>query len=210
MARSTGQRAGLSRRQVLDAAHHLLAERGLDGLTIRSLAERLDVVPTAVYRWVDNKAALLDALIDDTLTAAEVPPDTAAPVEALRGLLVAVFDAICTRPALAPLYLDRRTSPGPTASAIREHLERLLRDAGVSPRVAATATPVLLVHALGFAAFVQQTDGEPRLLRGAGMGAPRETFTRGLDWLITGITTSPRGSARGRTTHGRPRRGTEA
>ncbi|WP_284745966.1 TetR/AcrR family transcriptional regulator [Amycolatopsis sp. RTGN1] len=187
MARSTGQHAGLSRRQVLDAAQELLAERGLDGLTIRSLAERLDVVPNAVYRWVDNKAALLDALIDDTLAAAEVSPGTAAPLEELHSLLLAVFDAICTRPALAPRFLDRRTSPGPTASAIREQIERLLLDAGVSPRAAATATPVLLVHALGFAAFVQQTEGEPRLLHGAGMGTPRETFTSGLDWLISGI-----------------------
>ncbi|WP_329347265.1 TetR family transcriptional regulator [Streptomyces sp. NBC_01261] len=188
MPRTTGQRAGLSRRQVLDAAHHLLAERGLDGLTIRSLAERLDVAPNAVYRWVDNKAALLDALIDDTLACVEVPPDAAAPAEALRSLLLAVFDAICARPALALLYLDRRTSPGPTASAIREHIERLLLDAAVSSRVAATATPVLLVHALGFAAFVQQTEGETGLLHGADMGTARETFTCGLDWLIAGIT----------------------
>lgn len=189
MSRTTGQHAGLSRRQVLDAAHDLLAERSLDGLTIRSLAERLDVVPTAIYRWVENKAALLDALIEDTLAAVTAPSGAVTPAEALRGLLLSVFDAICTRPALAPLYLDRRISPGPVATAIPRNIERLLRSAGAPPGVAATASPVLLVHTMGFAAFVEQTEGGARLLRRDGLRTPRETFIRSLDWLITGIFT---------------------
>ncbi|MBD0283747.1 MAG: helix-turn-helix transcriptional regulator, partial [Thermoleophilaceae bacterium] len=58
-ARAPGQRAGLSRDRVLAAAHELLADGGLDALTMRALAERLGVRPNALYSHVASKTELI-------------------------------------------------------------------------------------------------------------------------------------------------------
>jgi AcrR family transcriptional regulator len=53
-------RPGLSRDRILTAADELLAAGR--PLTMRGVAERLDVTAMALYRWFDDKDELLDAL----------------------------------------------------------------------------------------------------------------------------------------------------
>lgn len=48
--------------RVLDAAMQLLADEGLEGLTLQRLAAELGYVTTALYRYFDSKDALLAAL----------------------------------------------------------------------------------------------------------------------------------------------------
>jgi AcrR family transcriptional regulator len=52
-------RPGLSEAAIVEAAKGLLAERGVDGLTMRALSDRLGVALGATYRHVPNKHALL-------------------------------------------------------------------------------------------------------------------------------------------------------
>lgn len=53
-----------TRTEILDAAHDLLAERGIDAVTMRSLAGRVGITPMAIYRHFADRHALLDALHD--------------------------------------------------------------------------------------------------------------------------------------------------
>lgn len=53
---------GLTRQVVVDAALAVLDERGLDGLTVRAVAERLDVKAPALYWHVRDKQELLDEM----------------------------------------------------------------------------------------------------------------------------------------------------
>src|ERR1022692_1887580 len=54
--------AGLSRNQVLDAALQIAETDGIERLTIRGLAGKLGVAPTAIYWHVGGKQALLDGV----------------------------------------------------------------------------------------------------------------------------------------------------
>jgi AcrR family transcriptional regulator len=56
-------RESLSRAAVVDAARELLTSEGLNGLSLRRLAARLDVTAAALYAYVDNKQDLLEAVI---------------------------------------------------------------------------------------------------------------------------------------------------
>lgn len=53
---------GLTREQIVAAALELLNEQGMDALTVRALASRLDVKAPALYWHVRNKQELLDEM----------------------------------------------------------------------------------------------------------------------------------------------------
>ena len=56
------------------AALALLEERGLENLSIRALAARLDVSPMHLYRFFRDKEELLDLVTDAALGADLIPP----------------------------------------------------------------------------------------------------------------------------------------
>ena len=53
---------GLTRQRIVAAALELLDEEGIDRLTVRALAQRLDVKPPALYWHVRDKQELLDEM----------------------------------------------------------------------------------------------------------------------------------------------------
>jgi TetR/AcrR family tetracycline transcriptional repressor len=59
----------LTRDEIVDAALSLLDETGLDGLTLRALAERLGIQAPTLYWHVRNKAHLLDLMAEAIVRA---------------------------------------------------------------------------------------------------------------------------------------------
>ena len=57
-------RPALSRERVLRTAVDLAERGGIESLSMRKLAQALDVVPMALYQHVANKDELLNALVD--------------------------------------------------------------------------------------------------------------------------------------------------
>ena len=181
-SRAPGQRAGLTRARVLAAARELLAESGLAGVTMRALAQRLGVSPNALYSHVASKTALVDDVLDDLLAEVEAPdPATADPVAGLHALMASTHAVLLAHPDLVGLYLARQGARGPNAVRLGEVMLALLARAGVTGAAAREAQRVLIVYAIGFAAFTVEPGDAPRP---AELGA---TFERGLRWLLAGI-----------------------
>ncbi|MEK8169181.1 TetR family transcriptional regulator [Streptomyces sp. M19] len=89
----------LRRADVLSGALALLDEGGLEGLTMRRLAARLDVQAGALYWHFTNKQALLDAMADKLIEGVgeNLPPgpwdeQAAALAHRLRAALLAHRD----------------------------------------------------------------------------------------------------------------------
>src|ERR1700757_4829453 len=78
--------------EILTAAQQEMAEHGAAGLSLRAVARRLEMVPSAVYRYFPNRDALLTALIVDAYlalaAAAEDADRTAGAVPLQRWLAV--------------------------------------------------------------------------------------------------------------------------
>ena len=181
MPRGPGQRAGLTRAAVLDTAHALLAEEGLEALSMRALARRLGVAPNALYSHVPGKTELVDALLDDRLSLVEEPAaDAPDPIEALAALMTSTYEVLLTRPDLVPLYLSRQGSRGPNAVRLGVTMDALLARLGLAVDAVPPARRALILHAIGGAAFA-----------GADGPVPAETaradFARSLRWLLAGI-----------------------
>lgn len=52
--------------QILDTTLEIIAEKGLAGVNTSEIAQRIGIVPSALYRHFENKDALIDALLDRT------------------------------------------------------------------------------------------------------------------------------------------------
>jgi TetR/AcrR family transcriptional regulator, tetracycline repressor protein len=173
---------------VLAAARALLADRGLEGLTMRALAERLGVRANALYSHVDGKTALLDDLLDDVLAEVEAPGgDAPDPTRGLHTIMASTHEVLLAHPDLVPAYLARQGARGPNAQRLGDVMLALLERAGVSGPRAIEARRALIVYTIGFAAFATRPLFEPG---GADDVNPanRESFERGLQWLLAGIT----------------------
>jgi len=186
--RQPGQRAGLSHAAVLAAARQLLAERGLEALSMRALAARLDVSPNALYSHVESKTGLVDDLLDDTLAAVKAPhPDVEDPLEGLHALMASTYEVLLVHAELVPAYLARQGARGPNARRLGELMLALLQRAGVTGPDAREALHVLIVHTIGAAAFATRSPLTPDIPARATEENHRAEFDHGLQWLLTGI-----------------------
>ncbi len=72
-----------TRTRILRAARKLFDEKGLEDLSLRSVAKRVGITPMAIYRHFDSKEALVDALVLDGLAQWSSRVDALPPA---RGL----------------------------------------------------------------------------------------------------------------------------
>lgn len=180
MPRAPGQRAGLTHDAVLSAARTVFAERGLPGLSMRSVAGELGVAPNALYSHVADKNALVDALLDDLLGALTPPAPDADPLTGVRATMLATFDLLAGHPDLVPLYLARQGARGPHARALGAAMVLLLARLGLDDAAAGRVVRALIVSTLGYAALATADD--------AGLGPPelRADLEVTLDWIVRG------------------------
>jgi len=54
-----------TRQAIIDAARAILLKDGIESLSMRSLAEKVDYSPAALYKYFDNKEKILDALREE-------------------------------------------------------------------------------------------------------------------------------------------------
>lgn len=52
--------------QILDTTLEIISEKGLAGVNTSEIAQRVGIVPSALYRHFESKEALIDALLDRT------------------------------------------------------------------------------------------------------------------------------------------------
>jgi TetR/AcrR family tetracycline transcriptional repressor len=180
----------MSRRdEVLQAALALLDEVGLDDLTVRRLAERLDVAPSALYRHYASKSALVDAMVEAIVaqaTAEGAPEPQPGDDWAVRVHAVAA--------GMRSMMLSRRdgarllttyATPGPTAIEAFERFTALFQDAGLGLAAARRAVDTVVCYVNGFAIEEQtRRPADPARRRQAERD---EDFHAGLDLIIAGV-----------------------
>jgi Transcriptional regulator len=85
-----------TRRAIEDAARRLFAERGFEGTSVVDITEAVDVSERTFYRYFTSKEDVLFGSWRDDLALAvaliESRPPAEAPLEAMRGALLAMAD----------------------------------------------------------------------------------------------------------------------
>ncbi len=149
-AAGTEPRKRLSRERVLGAAIAHADADGLDAITMRTLAEMLDVAPMALYRHVANKDDLIDAMVDVVFSEIGVPSGGGDWKTSMRKRAIAVRDALARHPWAVGLMESRRT-PGPANLRHHDAVIGRLRASGFDVAMAAHAYSLLDSYIYGFA-----------------------------------------------------------
>jgi AcrR family transcriptional regulator len=208
-----GRPPRLSRGQLVTAAREIAARRGAENLTMRRLASALEVMPNALYTYFPEKAAILDAVLDDLLGEVKRPRRRVTWRRGLVSMMSSYRELLLTQPGLMALTVSRPMY-GPNAMRLREDMLTLLRRGGLGDADAVSAFFALFAYTTGFVVFeTARTPGthdtEQRakgyrlhstlpeedfpntraLARRLAKRPAEREFTRGMDSLIAGFAT---------------------
>jgi AcrR family transcriptional regulator len=128
---SAQPRSPLTRERVLRTAVALADQGGIESLSMRKLAQALDVVPMALYRHFANKDELLNGLVD--LVVGEIDPPLDGPdwKTAIRERILSARRALLRHP-WASKVIESRTTPTPVVLGYMDSMIGLFRTGGFS------------------------------------------------------------------------------
>ena len=146
----------LSRPLILRTALAVADAEGLEGLTVRRLAQELGVTAMAIYRHYDSKDAiehdLVDLVVGDYDVTSHEEPDWRDWICTTYGLM---RRGLCEHPAIIPL-LSKATYAGSDAMAVLERVLLGLRDAGLAPAAATQLFHTLMAYTIGSVTLMDQ------------------------------------------------------
>ena len=140
----------MSRERVLRAAIAHADAGGLDALSMRKLAEELDVAPMALYRHVANKDDLIDGMVDVVFSEVGLPSTGPDWRTAMRQRAISLRDVLA-RHRWAIGLMESRRNPGPANLRHHDAVIGSLRAGGFDMALVAHAYSVLDAYIYGFA-----------------------------------------------------------
>jgi AcrR family transcriptional regulator len=144
-------REPLTRERIVDAAMAIVDAEGLDGLSMRRVADRLGTGPASLYAHVSGKEDLLQLLIDRV--AADVPlpdPDPEHWQEQLKAIVRGMHHALLAHRDLARAAIAN-IPLGEAALTGSDRMIAVLRAGGLPDRVVAYAVDLLPLYAVATA-----------------------------------------------------------
>jgi len=139
-------RPQLSREVIVDTALRLLDADGLDGVSMRRVADELGTGPASLYAHVANKEELLDLLLDRVAAEVTVPaPDPERWQEQLRQM-VRDMHAVFTRHRDIAFVSLANIPTGGNVLRIADGMMAIMLAGGVPPKVAGWALDRLALY----------------------------------------------------------------
>jgi AcrR family transcriptional regulator len=142
-------RARLTRERILRAAVELADREGLEALSMRKVAQALDVVPMALYRHVANKDEMLDAMVD--LVVGEIdPPETGLDWKQTMRKRILSARRMLLRHPWAARVIESRTDPTQAVIGYFDEMIGLFLAGGFSIELTHHALHAMGSRLLGF------------------------------------------------------------
>jgi AcrR family transcriptional regulator len=192
----------------------VLAAEGLDAVTMRKVAQRLDTGAASLYAHVRDKAELHELMLDAVAGELQIPaPDPAAWKDQLKKVAVEMVGLLSSRPGIARIAMETLI---PTTPAVLEQMDQLLgimRAGGLSDDDALAGADILALY-IAAAAYEKGLRSSERAEReaaerigriqaymqivppgrlpqlaalGPAMARQQDSFELGLDLIIDGL-----------------------
>jgi AcrR family transcriptional regulator len=183
---SKRRRDPLTQEQIVDATIRVLDAEGLDGLSMRRVAEEVDTGAASLYWHVGSKDGLLDLVLDRVIGEQEIPdPEPERWQEQLKEVARTMRATIRSHRDIVRMSIGR-IPMGPNALRYTERLLALLRAGGVPDELAVVGFQSMFSIVNG---FTMDEDAEPpadkpppfsdeaaTMLRDYVASLPRESF----------------------------------
>ena len=157
---------------IADAALRLIDAQGLEGLTVRALAEELGLGTMTLYWYVRNKDEVLDLVADRVFGGVMLPAAETDWRELCRAGARAVRTAFLAHPRAVPIIVGRG-SFGPNGLRMIEFSIGIFREAGFNAEDAANAYFTISNFVTGFCSF-ETAGSDPT----SSLGFDREAFAQ--------------------------------
>ena len=161
------KRRTLNREAIVDVALAIVDEEGLEGLSMRNVAERLATGPASLYAHVANKDELMELLYDRVLAEVHVQePDKRRWEEQLKDALRQLYDVLVAHRDIAFVSMAR-VPIGPNMLRVGEGMLAIMRAGGVPDRVTALAMDFvsLAVNSLAYEESLYPPDASEAEIR---------------------------------------------
>jgi AcrR family transcriptional regulator len=159
--RGRRRRDPLTREGIVNAAIELLDAEGLDGFSMRRVAERLGTGAASLYWHVGSKDGLLDLIMDEVIGEQEVPdPDPDRWQEQLKQVARTMRATILRHRDIVRISIGR-IPMGPNAIRLSERVLAILRGGGVPNELAVQSYLLLFSVVNGFTMDETGQGGEP-------------------------------------------------
>ena len=162
MAVTSGPRQSLSRERVVSTALALVDAEGLEALSMRRLGAALGMATMAVYYYLPNKAALLDAVVEAGMAEIDLGvDDPSRPAEERLVRAAKAYGEVLVRHSNTLPLLMVRGPVTPTGLAPVELMVSVLRSGGLSLENAMAGMHMLAAAVRGYAAIIAREMAEP-------------------------------------------------
>ncbi|MGC4070793.1 MAG: TetR/AcrR family transcriptional regulator C-terminal domain-containing protein [Polyangiaceae bacterium] len=142
----------LSRDRIVQAAYELLAEGGLESMSLRKVAARLETGAASLYAYVEDLRELQALVLDHALGKVRFPKSRGQDWRSrLVALLRSYVNVLIETPGLAHIAMNS-IAAGPNALRIIEAELALLEEAGVGATTSAWAVDLLSLYGTAIAA----------------------------------------------------------
>jgi AcrR family transcriptional regulator len=124
--------------RIVDAARELLAERGLEGTTLKAICDLADVRSGSFYNLFDSKEEVVLRVVAEAIAAVDPHPGGPA-AETVADLVEAYVSFVSQQPELARIYIQVSLTggmnhSGASARFLRHHERRVERFAAAISR----------------------------------------------------------------------------
>jgi AcrR family transcriptional regulator len=144
------RRDPITRDAIVETALRILDSEGLDGLSMRRIAEELGTGPASLYWHVGSKDGLLDLVFDHVIGEQHIPdPDPAHWREQLKQVARTQRATILRHRDIVAVSLGR-IPMGPNALRYAERVLAILRAGGVPDQLAVAGHQLLIAVVNGF------------------------------------------------------------
>ncbi|MFL5866801.1 MAG: TetR/AcrR family transcriptional regulator [Thermoleophilaceae bacterium] len=175
------RRDPLTREAIVKAAIAVLDAEGLEGLSMRRVAEKLDTGAASLYWHVGSKDGLLDLVMDELIGELDVPEPMPERWQAQLKDVARGMRAMILRHRDVVRISIGRVPMGPNALRWSERVLAILRAGGVPDDLAVVGHHLLISAVNGFTMDETQEGGEPP----ADQPPPEEIATMVRDYIAS-------------------------
>jgi AcrR family transcriptional regulator len=154
------RRDPLNRKAIVAEAIRILDDGGLDGFTMRRVADALGTGPASLYWHVGSKDGLLDLIFEEVISEQQVPDaDPGCSQEQLKDVARTIRSTILRHRDIVRISTGR-VPMGPNALRYGDRVLAILRAGGASDRLAVLGHHLLISIVNGFTVDETGTDGQ--------------------------------------------------